>query len=173
MISAIAVNGPAVDVAAADRSHILAGTGLARAVACGAAGPSWSPIEGLAAAGFRKFTTDEALVGVPAGRSGLYRTHCFAPDTDITLQIPVVSGARLRVVLHFAEVFHDTPGTRVFDVYVNGNPQVRSLSLRGSQEQLGSGHFARSTGPFFCLGGGGGGRSQTCLPCMCVGTTLV
>lgn len=124
MISAIAINGPAVDAAAADRGLVLAGTGLARAAACGAAGPGWSPIEGLAAAGFKKFTTDQALVGVPVGKAGLYNTHCFAPDSDITLQIPVVTGKRLRVVLHFAEVFHMTPGSRIFDVYVNGNPQV-------------------------------------------------
>lgn len=124
MMSAIAVDGPGVDAAAADRGSILAGTGLARAAACGAAGFGWGPIEGLAAAGFQKFTTDQPLEGVPAGKAGLYSTHCFAPASDITLQIPVVPGAQLRVVLHFAETVFGRPGMRVFDVYVNGNIQV-------------------------------------------------
>eukprot|EP00892_Ulva_mutabilis_P000623 jgi/Ulvmu1/10561/UM065_0015.1 len=129
MVSAIAVSGPAVDAAAADRDRLLAESGLARAAACGAAGPGWSPIEGLAAAGFEKFTTNQVLEGVPAGKAGLYRTHCFAPASDLTLQIPVVPGARLRVVLHFAEVFHKSPGSRVFDIYVNGVPQYEGVDL--------------------------------------------
>jgi len=129
MISAIAVDGPGVDAAAADRGQILAGTGLARAAACGTVGPGWGPIESLAAAGFEKFTTDQVLVDVPAGKAGLYSTHCFAPASDITLQIPVVPGSQLRVVLHFAEVLYKTPGSRIFDVYVNGNPQVSCSAL--------------------------------------------
>lgn len=126
MISAIAADGPGVDAAAADRGQILAGTGLARAAACGTAGPGWGPIESLAAAGFEKFTTDQVLADIPAGKVGLYSTHCFARESDITLQIPVVPGSQLRVVLHFAEVFYQTPGSRIFDIYVNGNPQVCS-----------------------------------------------
>lgn len=124
MISAISMDGPGVDAAAADRGRVLAGTGLARAAACGAAGPGWAPIEGLAAAGFQKYTTNQALKGVPAGKTGLYATHCFAPASDITLQIPVIPGSQLRVVLHFAETIFASPGKRVFDVFVNGNPQV-------------------------------------------------
>lgn len=134
MISAIAVDGPGVDAAAADRGRVLAGTGLARAAACGAAGYGWSPIEGLAAAGFQKFTTDQAITGVPAGKAGLYSTHCFAPASDITLQIPVVPGSQLRVVLHFAETVFGLAGKRVFDVYVNGNAQVRHFCSRCSTQ---------------------------------------
>eukprot|EP00892_Ulva_mutabilis_P000625 jgi/Ulvmu1/10563/UM065_0017.1 len=129
MISAIAVDGPAVDAAAADRGRVLAGTGLARAAACGAAGYGWAPIEGLAAAGFQKFTTNEDLVGVPSGKAGLYSTHCFAPESEITLQIPVVPSSQLRVVLHFAETVFGLPGKRVFDVYVNGNAQYTDVDL--------------------------------------------
>lgn len=128
MVSAMAVDGPAVDAAAADRGRVLAGTGLARAAACGAAGYGWGPIEGLAAAGFQKFTTDEALVGVPSGKAGLYSTHCFAPKAEITLQVPVIPGSQLRVVLHFAETVFGLAGKRVFDVFVNGNALVRRRS---------------------------------------------
>lgn len=126
MVSAIAVNGPGVDAAAADRGRVLAGTGLAHAAACGAAGRGWTPIEAIAAAGFSKYTTDEPLVGVAPGREGLYATHCYSTFAPITLQIPVVPGSLLRVVLHFAETLFKDPGNRIFDVIVNGNLQVWS-----------------------------------------------
>lgn len=127
MVSAIAVDGPGVDAAAADKHEIMGTTGLSKAAACGAPGPEWDPIEGIAAAGFKKFTSSQPIQGAPAGKEALYATHCFSPDMGtLTLQLPVIPRARLRVVLHFAEVYWKEPGKRVFDVVVNGVPQVRN-----------------------------------------------
>lgn len=126
MISAIAVDGPGVDAAAADKHDVNQVTGLSKAAACGAPGPNWDPIEGITAAGFKKFTAEQEIKGVEGEQQALYATHCFAVDGGtITMQLPVVPKARLRVVLHFAEVFFEERGLRTFDVVVNGVPQVR------------------------------------------------
>ena len=125
MISSIAVDGKGVDAAAADKHDTEGVTGLSKAAACGAPGPEWHPMEGVTAAGFKKFTSDKDIEGVEGDMQALYATHCFAVDGGtLTLQLPVVPRARLRVVLHFAEVFFEKPGLRTFDVVVNGVPQV-------------------------------------------------
>jgi hypothetical protein len=126
MVSGVAVDGPGIDAAAADRPQQYARSGLAHAAACGDPGPQWAPIEGIAAAGFQKFTSSEPIQGAAAGMEALYSTHCFATDGGkLALQIPVVPNSQLRVVLHFAEVFFTVPGKRMFDVLVDGVMQVR------------------------------------------------
>ena len=91
-------------------------------------------MEGVTAAGFKKFTSDTPIKGVTGDMQALYATHCFAVDGGtLTVQLAVVPKARLLVVLHFAEVFFEKPGLRTFDVNVNGVPQVQhrlSCSLR-------------------------------------------
>jgi hypothetical protein len=130
MVSAIGLDGPGVDAAAADKHATQSTTGLAKAAACGAPGPEWDPIEGIAAAGFQKFTSSEPIQDAPPDKEPLYGTHCFSPDMGtLTLQMSVVPRSRLRVVLHFAEVYWQEPGKRVFDVVVNGVPQARIMCL--------------------------------------------
>lgn len=125
IISSMAVDGPGVDAAAADKHDTKEVTGLSKAAACGAPGPEWDPMEGITAAGFKKFTSDKEIEGVTGDMQALYSTHCFAVDGGtLTVQLPVVARARLRVMLHFAEVYFEEPGMRTFDIVVNGVPQV-------------------------------------------------
>ena len=54
VLSAIAVDGAAVDASAPDKGS-LRDDGLKAALACGAAGPGWSPLEAYLAAGYSKW----------------------------------------------------------------------------------------------------------------------
>ena len=130
-LSGIAVDGPEIDAAAEDLLSAQTHSGLQKALACGAAGPAWSPLDAFMAAGFRKFTTRKPLSTVPHGMEGLYETHCYPDEgSSLDIQIPVVPGQSIRIVLHFAEVYHEETGSREFDVLVNGVPEVRMHSRR-------------------------------------------
>jgi hypothetical protein len=100
---------------------------LASSCAGAAAGPHWKSIDTIAAAGFRRYTTKQALPGLDANTAAFFATHCYPGKgiDRITLRVPVVAGKRLRVVLHFAEVYHSAAGKRQFNVLVDKASQAR------------------------------------------------
>jgi hypothetical protein len=126
MLSAIAVVGPGIDAIATDVPTPREGAALSLAAACGAAGPHWSPLDTIMAAGFERYNTGWRPSEVDAGHEGLFETHCspVAGVDRLTLQVPVVAARTLRVVLFFIEVNATAAGQRVFSVLVNKVMQV-------------------------------------------------
>lgn len=73
----------------------------------------------------------DAGLAIPGG--GLYGTERFFSIYDhpqpFAYDIPVSVPGEYAVILHFAEVFFQLPGSRVFDVWVEGSLVVDSLDV--------------------------------------------
>ncbi|GGK67992.1 hypothetical protein GCM10011405_14940 [Rufibacter glacialis] len=60
---------------------------------------------------------------------GLYQTERWGPGT-LSYAIPVSTG-QYRVVLHFAEIYFQSPGQRVFDVSLEGTKVLDNYDITG------------------------------------------
>ena len=69
------------------------------------------------------FDTTSAIANTNDG--ALYQAERFG---DFTYAIPVINGD-YTLTLHFAEIYWDAPGQRVFDVFVEGTERISNLDI--------------------------------------------
>ena len=69
------------------------------------------------------FDTTSAIANTNAG--ALYQAERFG---DFTYAIPVTNGD-YTLTLHFAEIYWDAPGQRLFDVFVEGTERISNFDI--------------------------------------------
>lgn len=132
-VNAIMVRGAGsgagtVSPAGPDLRPIGKGSGRLFAAACVSPPPSeWQPLQPYLEASAVLYNGSTAIQGVSSALEPMYQSNCYAGLSrhELSVVLPVVPEAPLSVRLHFAEN-HASSGERVFDIYVNNQPQARA-----------------------------------------------
>jgi malectin (di-glucose binding ER protein) len=62
-----------------------------------------------------------------AAPAAVYQSERYGNDFAFTFPVP--KGERYQVRLHFAEIFDDSPGRRIENVEINGQPVLTNLDI--------------------------------------------
>lgn len=82
------------------------------------------PADNVNTTGVSTFTTEESID--ETDHDWLYQTEHYGPGLGYEISVPQ---GTYDVILHFAEIFHDSEGLRVFDVSVQGETLVSEYDI--------------------------------------------